>query len=204
MSNATPSIHGIDRAALLRVVEPIVRAHGAELVDVEFKPDRGSWVLRLYVEKEGALARKLSTRDAAVDLELCAGISRDLSPALDVADLIPQAYHLEVGSPGVERPLRGEGDFVRFAGQKVKLKLLREAVGPVLDPGERRLSRVLIGTLIGVFDGKVRVAEGERNHEVPLASIETARLVFEFGPRGKPTGRPAVTSSGRDTQQRKH
>ncbi len=205
MSNANPSIHGIDRAALLRVVEPIVRAHGAELVDVEFKPDRGSWVLRLYVEKEGAVARRLSTREAAVDLELCAGISRDLSPALDVADLIPHAYHLEVGSPGVERLLRGEGDFVRFAGEKVKLKLLREAVAPGgVELAERRVSRVLMGTLAGVVEGKLRIADGERIHEVPLASIEAARLVFEFGPRGKPTGKPVVTSSGRDTQQRKH
>jgi ribosome maturation factor RimP len=198
MSDSNPSIHGIDRTALLRVVEPIVRAHGAELVDVEFKPDRGSWVLRLYVEKEGALAHRLSTRDAAVNLELCAGISRDLSPALDVADLVPHAYHLEVGSPGVERPLRVEGDFVRFAGEKVKIKLLREAA-PAAGP-DGRVMRVVVGTLGGVLDGKVRVAEGERNHEVPLASIESARLVFEFGPRSKPTGKP----SGRDTQQRKH
>ncbi|HSY22761.1 MAG TPA: hypothetical protein VK841_11630, partial [Polyangiaceae bacterium] len=79
MLHDTTSLHGIDRVALLRVVEPIVRAHGAELVDLEFKPDRGSWVLRLYVEKEGSLAGRLSTRDAAVDLDLCAGISRDLS-----------------------------------------------------------------------------------------------------------------------------
>jgi ribosome maturation factor RimP len=210
MPHETTTLHGIDRAALLRVVEPIVRAHGAELVDLEFKPDRGGWVLRLYVEKEGALAGRLSTRDAAVDLELCAGISRDLSPALDVADLIAHAYHLEVGSPGVERPLRREGDFERFAGEKVKLKLHRDAasapvpsVPPDLSNGaaaEPRPSRVVIGTLTGFIDGKVRVEDSGRTRDVPLASIESARLVFEFGPRGKPNGKPR----GRDTQQRKH
>src|SRR5208337_192068 len=94
--------HGIDRDALVRVIEPVVHAHGAELVDLELKPDRGGWVLRVFVEKAGAASNKLSTRDAAVDLELCADVSRDLSPALDVVDLIPHAYHLEVGSPGVE------------------------------------------------------------------------------------------------------
>jgi len=216
MLHENTTLHGIDRAALLRVVEPVVRAHGAELVDVEFKPDRGGWVLRLYVEKEGALAGRLSTRDAAVDLELCAGISRDLSPALDVADLITHAYHLEVGSPGVERPLRREGDFDRFAGEKVKIKLHRDAAlappapasappasaaaPPASPAAEARPVRVIVGTLTGVVDGKVRVEEGARTHEVPLASIESARLVFEFGPRGKPNGKPR----GRETQQKKH
>jgi len=171
MSTSSQSLHGIDREALQRIVEPIVRAHGAEIVDIEFKPERGGWVLRLYVEKAGAAAQRLSTRDAAVDLDLCANVSRDLSPALDVVELVPHAYHLEVSSPGVERPLRAEGDFVRFAGQKAKLKL-REPVGG---------QRVVVGRLEGVADGKVRVVEGSRTHEVPLAVVESARLVFEFG-----------------------
>jgi ribosome maturation factor RimP len=175
MPSTSPSLHGIDRDALQRAVEPIVRAHGAEVVDVEFKPDRGGWVLRVYVEKAGASANNLSTRDAAVDLHLCAGVSRDLSPALDVLDLVPHAYHLEVSSPGVERPLRGERDFARFSGQKAKLKLREPVSG----------QRVVVGTLEGVADGRVRVREGGRTHEVPLSSIEGARLVFEFGSSGR-------------------
>jgi ribosome maturation factor RimP len=171
MSTSTLSLHGIDRDALQRIADPIVHAHGAEIVDVEFKPERGGWVLRLYVEKAGAAEQRLSTRDAAVDLDLCANVSRDLSPALDVADIIPHAYHLEVSSPGIERPLRGERDFVRFAGQKAKLKL-REAVGG---------QRVIVGRLDGVADGKLRVVEGSRTHEVPVSSVDSARLVFEFG-----------------------
>ena len=124
---SSSSLHGIDREALHRVVDPVARAHGAEVVDMELKPDRGRWIFRVYVEKAGAAANNLSTRDAAVDLDLCANVSRDISPALDVADLIPHAYHLEVSSPGIERPLRVERDFVRFTGQKAKLKL-RESV----------------------------------------------------------------------------
>ncbi len=175
MSSHTPPPHGIDRAALERVVEPITRAHGAEVVDMELKPDRGAWVLRIYVEKAGAATNNLSTRDAAVDLELCANISRDLSPALDVADLIAHAYRLEVGSPGIERPLRGEKDFARFTGQKAKLKL-REAVDG---------QRVLVGALDGISEGRVRVALGTHTREVPLSLVESARLVFEFGSSGK-------------------
>ena len=175
MSSTTSPLHGTDRAALERVVEPIARAHGAEVVDMELKPDRGAWVLRIYVEKAGAAENNLSTRDAAVDLELCANVSRDLSPALDVADLIAHTYRLEVSSPGVERTLRNEKDFARFAGQKAKLKL-RESVDG---------QRVLVGALDGVSEGKVRVALGNQTREVPLSSVESARLVFEFGSSGK-------------------
>jgi ribosome maturation factor RimP len=172
MNSSSPhSVHGVDRDALLRVVEPVVRAHGAEVVDVELRREQSGWVLRIYVEKAGAAANALSTKDAAVTLELCADVSRDLSPALDVADLVPHAYNLEVSSPGVERPLRGEPDFVRFAGQKAKLKL-REPVGG---------QRVVVGILQGVSDGKVGVREGSRVHAVPLGAVDTARLVFEFG-----------------------
>jgi ribosome maturation factor RimP len=169
-TSSTP-LHGIDRGALLRVIEPIARAHGAEVVDLELRPERGGWVLRITVEKEGSAAHNLSTRDAAVDLELCANVSRDLSPALDVADLIPHAYNLEVSSPGVERSLREERDFVRFTGQKAKLKL-REAVDG---------QRVVVGVLDGVAGGAVRIMDGGRVREVPLSLIESGRLVFEFG-----------------------
>jgi ribosome maturation factor RimP len=176
MTGITSSnIHGIDRDALQRVVEPIVRAHGAELVDLELKPDQNGWVLRVYVEKAGASAQNLSTKDAAVNLELCADVSHDLSPALDVVDIIPHAYSLEVSSPGVERPLRGERDFVRFAGQKAKLRMRNPVNG----------QRVVVGTLDGVVGGMVRVKEGSRVHEAPIDSIETARLVFDFGTSGR-------------------
>jgi ribosome maturation factor RimP len=175
MTGSSTHLQGVDRDALLRTVEPVVRAHGAEVVEVELKPDQGGWVLRIFVEKAGASAHNLSTKDAAVNLELCAEVSRDLSPALDVVDLIPHAYSLEVSSPGVERPLRGERDFLRFAGQKAKLRVSPPVEG----------QRVLVGTLEGVQDGKVRVKDGSRVHEAPLDAIESARLVFEFGSEGR-------------------
>jgi len=198
MPSHAPSSHSsqqrsaIDRAALLRVLEPVVLAHGAEVVDIEFRPERGGWVLRVFVEKAGASHQALSTRDAAVSLELCANVSRDLSPALDVVDLIPHAYQLEVSSPGVERPLRTERDFVRFVGQKARLKRRLEEIG---SPGDR----VVVGLLDGVVDGCVRVIDGGRTHEIPLSSIESARLVFEFGSSGD-----ARASRSNVSQQRKH
>jgi ribosome maturation factor RimP len=197
VSTSDPTLNGIDRDALLRVAEPIVRAHGGEVVDVEFRREPAGWILRLYVEKHGATEKQMSVRDAAVDLSLCAGVSRDLSPALDIADLVPHAYHLEVSSPGVERRLRSQGDFVRFAGQKAKLRL-REPVS-VLASGARH--RDVVGTIGAVANAAVTVVEGQQSHEIPLSSIESARLVFEFGS----SGRRAPAASGRDSQQqRKH
>src|SRR6185369_2220383 len=117
----------VNRERLSAVIDPVVHAHGAELVDVELK-NEGGWILRVYVEKLGALAERMSTKQAAIDLTLCASIARDLSPALDVADPIPHRYALEVSSPGIERPLKKEADFVRFFGEKAKLKLAK-AVG---------------------------------------------------------------------------
>jgi ribosome maturation factor RimP len=166
----------IDRTRLDAVIDPVARAHGAEVVDLEFKSEPGGWVLRVFVEKLGASASNADTRDAAVDLELCSGIARDLSPALDVADLIPHRYSLEISSPGVERPLRKEGDFVRFAGKKAKLKLHAASQG----------EKVVTGVLGGVHEGKIKVTDGHREHAIPLSDVATARLVFEFGPAPKP------------------
>ena len=178
MHNLAPkSIPGlVDRERLVAVIEPVVHAHGAELVDLELKNENG-WVLRVYVEKLGAGEKKMSTKEAAVDLELCSAIARDLSPALDVADPIPNRYHLEVGSPGVERPLRKEADFVRFAGEKAKLKLSKGVSG----------QKVVVGTLGEVSKERIlKLTDGARTYEIPLDDVLAARLVFEFGPASKP------------------
>ncbi len=177
MRELAPTPRGIiDRARVDAVVEPVARAHGAEVVDLEFKSEPGGWVLRVYVEKLGSADANADTRDAAVDLELCSGIARDLSPALDVADIIPHRYSLEISSPGVERPLRRERDFVRFTGKKAKLKLHAASQG----------EKVVTGLLAGVEAGKIKVTDGHREHAIPLQDVATARLVFEFGPAPKP------------------
>jgi ribosome maturation factor RimP len=177
----------VDRERLAAVIDPVVRAHGAELVDLELKKEAG-WVLRVYVEKLGASASKLSTKDAAVNLELCSNIARDLSPALDVADPIPHRYNLEVSSPGVERPLRRPGDYARFAGEKAKLRLKNAVQG----------QKVLVGVLGAVRDGLVEVVDGGRTYEVVLDDVVSAHLVFEFGPASKPP-----SSSGKKKKKRK-
>lgn len=176
-------LRGIDREKLDAVIEPVARAHGAEVVDVEFKGDRQGWVLRVFVEKLGSAELRLSTEKAAVDLDVCSGISHDLSAALDVADLIPHAYNLEISSPGVERVLRSELDFVRFGGKKAKLKLTNAIGG----------QKVLIGTLGPLDSGAIAVDVRGQSHMIPLGDIEHAQLVFEFGPAPKPGKRRVST-----------
>jgi ribosome maturation factor RimP len=170
--------HGVERNALDAIVLPMVLAHGAELVSLELKTDRGGWVLRITVEKRGAAENNLSTEEAAIDLERCSAIARELSPELDIADPIPFRYSLEVGSPGVERELRTEADFLRFSGKRAKVKLAR----PVAGDGQR----VLVGTLAGVDSGNVRLETGGRTHVLPLTDVVEAHLVFELSAAPRP------------------
>ncbi len=187
-----------DRERLFAVIAPVVHAHGGEVVDVELKTETGGWVLRIFVEKLGAAETNLTTEQAAVDLELCSNVARDLSPALDVADLIPHRYHLEISSPGVERPLRDLRDFSRFAGQKAKLKLHHAVDG----------QKVLVGILRGVEPASegndILLEDSGREHRVPFAEVSQARLVFEFGPRVKPGKAPSPKTSGTTSTKPQH
>jgi len=188
--NSTRSL--VDLARLAEVIEPVARAHGAEVAFVEFKSE-GGWILRVYVEKLGSADSNADTKAASVDLDLCSAVARDLSPALDVADLIPHRYSLEVSSPGLERPLLGERDFARFAGKKAKVKLTRAVAG----------QKVLVGILGGVDEKKnISVRDGSRSFEAPLADVEKAHLVFEFGPAPKPGQRGASRGAGKKASKR--
>jgi len=177
---------GIDRERLAAVVDPVARAHGAEVVDCEWKREPAGWVLRVYVEKLGSATENLPTEKASIDLGLCASVARDLSPALDVADLIPHRYHLEVSTPGIERPLRNKRDYIRFEGQKAKLKF-HAAVN-----GQKVLTGVL-GPITSTGAGDVlrltACGGGARVEDISVDNIASAHLVFEFGPAPKP-GKP--------------
>ena len=139
-----------------RVVEPM----GYELVNVEFfQHGAGGTTLRVYIDHE-----------QGVTLEDCAAVSHQLSGVLDVEDPLPGHYDLEVSSPGLDRPLVFPEHFARFAGSRVKIRLAEK-----LD-GRRRLE----GLLQGCESGFVRLDAEGRLWEIPLASVESARLIPEF------------------------
>ncbi len=153
----------VDSNKLSPIIEPVVTGQGYELVDVEFKNEMGGWVLRVFIDNPRA--------EGGVGLDDCANVSRELSAVLDVEDVIPGHYSLEVSSPGLNRPLKKEADFARFVGKKAKIRTRH----PV---GESR--RNFSGTLLGVDGGKVRIDVGDQVCEVPVDDVEKANLVYEF------------------------
>jgi len=171
-----------DTQDLWNLVEPYARAAGLELVELQYGRDEGGWCLRIFIDRpwSGELdsAPRLPGQDEphelfhapAIGHEECERVSRDVSAALDVADMITHAYRLEVSSPGLERPLRREQDFQRFAGQKVKLR--------TTDPVEGR--RNFSGTLVGAREGVVEVECDGQSCKVPLDLVAKANLVPDW------------------------
>jgi ribosome maturation factor RimP len=145
----------------------VAGTHGLQVFDVQFRREAPGMVLRVQLDRAGPSA----TPEESVSVEDCARVSRDLSAVLDVEDTVPVAYTLEVSSPGLDRPLRSEDDYRRFAGRRVKL-VMREAV-----EGQKFVK----GTLRGVEDGMVLVdSEGGRRYRVPVQVITRANLEVEF------------------------
>jgi ribosome maturation factor RimP len=137
--------------------EELLPSMGLELFDVQFRREGHGWVLRLYIDREDG-----------VSLDDCSMVSRELSDYLDVEDIIEQSYHLEVSSPGLERPLRNLDEFKRFRGRKARIKL-RESVGG---------QRVFVGEISQVHDDQ-RIELILENNESLMFSydqVRTARL----------------------------
>ena len=96
------------------LLQPLVDAHGFELVDVEYVIEAGNWYLRAYIDKPGGIA-----------VDDCEVISRALSDKLDEEDYIEDSYILEVSSPGLGRPLKKEKDFQRSIGKEIEVRTFR-------------------------------------------------------------------------------
>jgi ribosome maturation factor RimP len=175
---------------LWTLADPPVRDAGLELVELEWNREGEGWVLRVYVDvPEGA--RGPDGGPASVSFHECERVSRDLSAALDVADVIPHGYRLEVSSPGIDRPLRRVVDFQRFAGHRVKVRLTETV------EGRRNFS----GTIRGAGNGAVEVDCDSRCYQLPVAAIARAQLVpdweAEFRRGGQARGEgPAPDASG--------
>jgi ribosome maturation factor RimP len=129
-----------------------------ELFDVQYRREGHGWVLRVFIESE-----------TGVTLEHCSNVSRELGRYLDVEDLIDNAYHLEVSSPGLERPLRSPDDFRRYCGKKARVKV-HEAID-----GEK----VFEGIIEEAADGLIRLRlDDNRSIEFPFEKINKARLAI--------------------------
>src|SRR5262250_150674 len=102
---------GVERVR--EIASRVAADRGLEVFDVQFRREAPGMVLRVQIDRPGPAA----SAEESVSVDDCAHVSRDLSAILDVEDVVPTAYTLEVSSPGLDRPLRTARDFERFAGR---------------------------------------------------------------------------------------
>jgi ribosome maturation factor RimP len=146
----------MSRETLIKLLEPTIERLGYELTDLELKLGARDGLLRLFIDK-----------DDGIDLEDCEAVSRQVSAILDVEDPLPGHYSLEVSSPGLDRTLTKPAHFQRFMGEDVKVKLRFPMDG-------RRNFR---GALRAANEEQIEVEVDGQSFSLPLATIESARLV---------------------------
>ena len=138
---------------------PVVDAHGCSLWDVEYVREGSEYFLRLYLDKEGG-----------VNIDDCEAISRALDPILDEEDPIPESYHFEGCSAGLERARKRPSDFERFMGEPVMVKLYRPRNG----------LKEIPGILRGYENGCVTVEAGKETITFQKSEVALVRLRVEF------------------------
>ncbi len=145
----------------------VAASYGLEIFDVQFRREAPGMILRVRIDRPGPAA----SAEESVSVEDCARVSRDLSAVLDVEDVVPTAYTLEVSSPGLDRPLRRPDDYRRFAGRRAKVVMRERVDGQGFFKGR-----------LGGVDGAEVVIEADdgRTHLVPLNLIARANLEVEF------------------------
>ena len=156
-----------DLQDLWLLAEPYVRDAGFDLIEVQYAREQRGMVLRLFIDRpigEG------TNGVGGISVDDCERVSRDVSAALDVADKISPAYQLEVSSPGLDRPLRRERDFARFAGESARIRLTEGVEG----------RRNFTGTIRGAKDGRVEIACDGRSYELPIDDIVRANLIPDW------------------------
>lgn len=141
------------------LLEPLLAGKDLELFDIEFKGQGRNGVLRVFIDKE-----------EGVTIDDCAHVSRELGTLLDIHDMIPGSYTLEVSSPGLTRTLRNPEDFLRYKGKKVKIKTNMDF--------EKR--KIFIGKLLEFKDGLATVETEVGNFSIPYVDIEKANLELDF------------------------
>ena len=142
-----------------KLAAPAVEAAGCELWDVEYVREAGAWFLRVYIDKTGG-----------VDILDCEKVSRVVSDLLDEADPIEGSYTFEVSSAGAERPLKRPGDFERFMGSPVTVKLYKAKNG----------RKEFAGYLAGYENGDVTITVGDDAMTFTKDEVALCRLRVEF------------------------
>lgn len=138
---------------------PILDDLGYELVDIEYKKEGAHWYLRLYIDKPNGIT-----------LDDCQEASQRIGEMLDKKDPIAHNYYLEVSSPGLDRPLKKEEDFIRYKGHKVDVSLYKPIAG----------SRKHTGKLIGLIDDVIEIDVDGKSMKFERDDVAIVRLTIEF------------------------
>ena len=144
---------------VLALAEPVASSLGLEIWDIEYLKEAGTRFLRVYIDK-----------DEGVSIQDCEDFSRALDPVLDEADPIPESYVFEVSSAGAERVLKRPGDFERFLGSDVAVKLYQPQDG----------SKQFVGELAGYMDGDVTILQNGKERTFSKSSVAQVRLHVTF------------------------
>ena len=147
-------------ATIEEIVTKITDEHGFEMVDVEYVKEAGEYYLRVYIDKE-----------EGISLNECELVSRELSPILDEKDPIKENYFLEVSSPGLDRALKKDRDFVRYQGRDVDLKLYNPLNG----------CKQFEGELVGLTeDNNIKIIANGKEMEFNRKDVAIVRLAIKF------------------------
>lgn len=143
-----------------KLLEPLMNENNFELVDVEYVKEGGNNFLRAYIDKDGGIT-----------VDDCELVSRALSDLLDEHDFIPDAYILEVSSPGLGRQLKKEKDYKRSIDKEVEIKLYKAI----------NKQKEFVGILVSYNDEIVTIElEDESRIDIPRSNIAIIRLAFDF------------------------
>jgi len=141
------------------IAAPLLYELGLGLVDVEFLHESGTWILRVFIDKEGG-----------VGVDDCARVSRELGDLIESKDIISYHYVMEVSSPGLNRPLKKESDYIRSIGKMIRIKMCK----PFLN------RKNFTGSLANVSEGKFTLLLDDGNSiELPLDLVDKAKLIYE-------------------------
>jgi len=156
-------IERVYKEKIEELIEPVLESESMELVDSECLKMKTRWMVRIFVDKENG-----------VTLDDCARISHELGDILDVHDIPPEPYTLEVSSPGLDRPLAKDNDFIKYRGHKVCVKVdqkidgKRNFQGELIDYLDENGMKTLIVDVAGI------------TYRIPRKQVVKAHLEYEF------------------------
>ena len=152
------------KAEVESLLSDYLKENSLELYKVEYKKEGSGWVLRVFPDKPADATSEY------VSIDECEALNRYLSDKLDETDIIDRSYNLEVCSPGLDRELTKESDYIRFAGRQVEIKTYEQIDG----------SKQFEGVLLGKYDGivKIKTESGEMN--IPSDKISKINLAVVF------------------------